>query len=568
MPSQIDPTKPGERLAFTSDVRQNFAYARAEINSVEAGVITARNEAEVARLIAVTANDTSVKRAGDVMTGRLVLASPNPDGELDAVCKFYVDNRVTEGPAGPPGEKGEPGDPGPEGPEGPAGAAGPPGPAGEDGADGADGASAYQLALDVGFDGTLEEWLDSLVGPEGAQGPPGLQGAPGPPGDIGDYDLDQFVQKSGAQMTGPLITAPGGGLTNPGLAIGDNATGFYRQGTTLLLTVGGALYAQWLGAPSSMMMTVPLNMANNQITNVGNPDAGASGNTAALSRSYADSRYLQTAAGDGRYLQLTGGTVDGELVLETPDPGDTGVQQPGISFINYARIYEDIRAGLVLRRDNNNQPVIVENNDGSARERVITSGSAVFNSPIDFDGVSLGVRWQDGALIFDQTTLGLTFRRAAGQSDLWVEDSTGTLASRQRILTGLDARAPSVIAEPDSLDLGQTLGNWQLYWSGNYSIPRGGNSRLRVSVSVTTTGGNASLFAIAARIGALSRGGQFIYFTGGGAQFEFYLDVTGINPLISVELCVLSGSPNGAIVTVGPGNDNRSQILIADLGPR
>lgn len=39
---------------------------------------------------------------------------------------------------------------------------------GQDGLDGLPGESAYELALETGFVGTLEEWLDSLVGPEGA----------------------------------------------------------------------------------------------------------------------------------------------------------------------------------------------------------------------------------------------------------------------------------------------------------------------------------------------------------------------------------------------------------------
>jgi hypothetical protein len=39
---------------------------------------------------------------------------------------------------------------------------------GADGADGADGASAYDIAVENGFDGTEQEWLDSLVGSGGA----------------------------------------------------------------------------------------------------------------------------------------------------------------------------------------------------------------------------------------------------------------------------------------------------------------------------------------------------------------------------------------------------------------
>ena len=94
-----------------------------------------------------------------------------------------------------------------------------------------------------------------------------------------------FARLAGAQFTGPLITAPGGSLTNPGLGIGDNATGFFRTGSTLLLTVGGQLYAQWLGSPPSLMMTVPLNMATQAITNVPTPTAA----TDAANRAYVDS---------------------------------------------------------------------------------------------------------------------------------------------------------------------------------------------------------------------------------------------------------------------------------------
>ena len=60
--------------------------------------------------------------------------------------------------------KGEKGDTGPQGPPG------------------ADGKSAYEIAVDNGFEGTEEEWLASL---KGEQGPPGEQGPQGPPGKDG-----------------------------------------------------------------------------------------------------------------------------------------------------------------------------------------------------------------------------------------------------------------------------------------------------------------------------------------------------------------------------------------------
>lgn len=48
---------------------------------------------------------------------------------------------------------------------------------------GKDGLSAYEMALENGFIGTEEEWLESLIGPEG---PPGKQGVPGPAGAKGE----------------------------------------------------------------------------------------------------------------------------------------------------------------------------------------------------------------------------------------------------------------------------------------------------------------------------------------------------------------------------------------------
>ena len=44
------------------------------------------------------------------------------------------------------------------------------------------GYSAYEVAVLNGFEGTEEEWLASLVGPQGETGPDGPQGNPGPTG--------------------------------------------------------------------------------------------------------------------------------------------------------------------------------------------------------------------------------------------------------------------------------------------------------------------------------------------------------------------------------------------------
>lgn len=43
---------------------------------------------------------------------------------------------------------------------------------------GADGKSAYEIAVEHGFEGTEEEWLESLKGEKGDPGPPGQDAEP------------------------------------------------------------------------------------------------------------------------------------------------------------------------------------------------------------------------------------------------------------------------------------------------------------------------------------------------------------------------------------------------------
>ena len=54
------------------------------------------------------------------------------------------------------------------------------------GGNGEPGKSAYELALDLGFEGTVEEWLDSLKGEKGDKGDKGDTGNTGAKGDKGD----------------------------------------------------------------------------------------------------------------------------------------------------------------------------------------------------------------------------------------------------------------------------------------------------------------------------------------------------------------------------------------------
>lgn len=72
-----------------------------------------------------------------------------------------------QGPAGTPGANGAPGSPGAPGSQGPQGEPGDTGPQGD---------SAYQVAVQDGYPGTEEQWLASLVGPQGQSGVDGGDG--------------------------------------------------------------------------------------------------------------------------------------------------------------------------------------------------------------------------------------------------------------------------------------------------------------------------------------------------------------------------------------------------------
>src|SRR5699024_4825050 len=52
------------------------------------------------------------------------------------------------------------------------------------------GASAYEIAVQNGFEGTEEEWLVSLQGEQGEQGPQGPEGPVGPEGPQGPAGAD------------------------------------------------------------------------------------------------------------------------------------------------------------------------------------------------------------------------------------------------------------------------------------------------------------------------------------------------------------------------------------------
>jgi hypothetical protein len=233
--------------------------------------------------------------------------------------------------------------------------------------------------------------------------------------------------------------------------------------------------------------------------------------------------------------------------------------------------------------------------DGSLRlvtgDLEIQGGTINVSSPAGFIMARqfyLGVDINCGYLLGSDTLSGglwrsigglMTLRRPAGQNDLFSEDSNAV--NRQRILTEDDlntfsslVRAPVRYALPNEVVF--TTGSvWMPWWTDIYSLPRGGTSLVRVSLSVSCYGPTGSTWSLGARLSepaayAVERR-DFMYFDMQTATFEFYILVSTANPTLTIEL---GAFPVGA-PSIPPGLGtydsrrfaNRSEVMVADLGP-
>lgn len=99
--------------------------------------------------------------------------------DLSKLVEELKNHPGTGGGAGAPGEKGDKGDPG---------------------EDGADGKSAYDLAVENGFNGSISEWLASLKGEKGDRGEKGETGVKGADGKDGLNGKDGVNGKSAYEL--------------------------------------------------------------------------------------------------------------------------------------------------------------------------------------------------------------------------------------------------------------------------------------------------------------------------------------------------------------------------------
>jgi Collagen triple helix repeat (20 copies) len=272
---------------------------------------------------------------------------------------------------GLPGERGETGERGPQGDPGARGATGLPGPVGEPGGIGLPGRAGrgvkaahspapglislifdddelsapldltvfrfrgtyapgdtygqgdvVRLGYNLWIAETTTESVPSNANPDWSLFLPGVEpsgggggGGVGGGGGITEAEGDaRYLQQGGGELTGPLLL-PNGALNAPSLAIGTATTGLFGAAGAIIIDIAGSIIWQWTS--SVAMSNVPLQMINNRISGVGAPTAAGD----AANRQYVDDAIaplLTQAAGDARYLQLSGGTVTGTLTLNVP----------------------------------------------------------------------------------------------------------------------------------------------------------------------------------------------------------------------------------------------------------
>jgi hypothetical protein len=336
--------------------------------------------------------------------------------------------------------------------------------------------------------------------------------------------LSAYLSRAGGQMTGPLISMAGGGPTNPGIALGDNSTGFYRSGNLLVTTVSGQIVMQI--QPTITAFFISVNLTGKPLNAVGDPVLPDD----ALNLRTGDARYAPIGAGGGDFLPLTGGNMTGDINLV----GTTGPTVPAKLnlYVRGASLaWSEADNAIVFIKGTGNYPLVVRANDGTNPQPIL-----------------------------DQT-----------QGD-----------ARYLQLTQVDSlRAkPVVYNVPADINIPGS-GDWTQIANIPCTLPPrpGVTSMLMVSVNCNLKGVN-NVAGIGARVPISPTPEQRIFGFGGtvtdpsaGFSVNFFVTpaagVTTLNVAVQLNAFPITG---GAPVsyTVAGGNVlvlDRSQIVIVDLGP-
>jgi hypothetical protein len=183
-----------------------------------------------------------------------------------------------------------------------------------------------------------------------------------------------------------------------------------------------------------------------------------------------------------------------------------------------------------------------------------------------------GIVFQPGSSVLYENNGVLVLRQAANDLGVFIEPSNGVTAGRRRILTTDDGRAASLVVE---LPASQTFtsGTFVNVFPITYPIPRGGNSRIMVSVLMDCAlpgDGQIAIAALACSNAPATIRRTFVYqlnaqCSGIAAQFVFDVAGTSIGPF-DVMAANLGGGAGGSAPswTALAG----AQAVVTDLGPR
>jgi hypothetical protein len=179
----------------------------------------------------------------------------------------------------------------------------------------------------------------------------------------GEYaPAGNYLDKAGGQMTGPLISMTGGGPTNPGIALGDNSTGFYRSGNLLVTTVSGQIVMQI--QPTITAFFISCNFTGKPVNAVGDPILPDD----ALNLRTADARYAPVGGGD--FLPTTGGSLTGDLNM-IGTTGPTVMAKIGLYVRGASLAWSEADNAIVFTKGTGNYPLVVRANDGTNPQPIL-----------------------------------------------------------------------------------------------------------------------------------------------------------------------------------------------------
>ena len=209
---------------------------------------------------------------------------------------------------------------------------------GEPGKDGKDGKSSYELAVEEGFQGELDEYLDSL---HGEKGEPGIKGDKGEPGIKGDKGKDS-TQRNFRDLT-IIEDIP---LQFDGYKdelVKNNTSWYYPQG----IAVDDNFYYIAYGTPSNNAKTI-LVVYNKNFETICKYYLG---------KQYTESMYVDNINGE-RYLYCQ---YDTGYISKF----DISNIQPNINTIDIGTPIEKYNVGILYRFTKTNDGWIVEQNNQS-----------------------------------------------------------------------------------------------------------------------------------------------------------------------------------------------------------